>query len=31
MVYELGTYDNAIDARAAYLRAKKKYHVIEER
>ena len=27
----LGNYDNKLDARAAYLRAKKKYHVIEER
>jgi len=27
----LGRWDNVIDARAAYLRAKKKYHVIEER
>ena len=27
----LGTYDTILDARAAYLRAKKKYHVIEER
>ena len=27
----LGYYDNILDARAAYLRAKKKYHVIEER
>ena len=27
----LGTYDNILDARAAYLRAKKKYHIIEER
>ena len=31
VIYELGTYDNALDARASYLRAKKKYHVIEER
>ena len=27
----LGCYDNILDARAAYLRAKKKYHIIEER
>jgi len=27
----LGVYDNMLCARAAYLRAKKKYHVIEER
>ena len=27
----LGNYDNKLDARAAYLRAKKKYHKIEER
>tara|TARA_B110000090_G_C12973851_1_gene289998 strand:- start:14 stop:481 length:468 start_codon:yes stop_codon:yes gene_type:complete len=27
----LGYYDNILDARAAYLRAKKKYHKIEER
>jgi len=27
----LGIYDTVLDARAAYLRAKKKYHVIEER
>ena len=27
----LGTYDTILDARAAYLRAKKKYHIIEER
>ena len=27
----LGVYDNILDARAAYLRAKRKYHVIEER
>tara|TARA_R110002153_G_C13048146_1_gene470658 strand:+ start:74 stop:532 length:459 start_codon:yes stop_codon:yes gene_type:complete len=27
----LGNYDNKLDARAAYLRAKKKYHIIEER
>tara|TARA_B100000780_G_C20701068_1_gene278727 strand:+ start:42 stop:518 length:477 start_codon:yes stop_codon:yes gene_type:complete len=27
----LGNYDNILDARAAYLRAKKKYHKIEER
>jgi len=27
----LGEYDCMLDARAAYLRAKKKYHVIEER
>ena len=27
----LGRWDNVIDARAAYLRAKKKYHKIEER
>ena len=27
----LGRWDNVIDARAAYLRAKKIYHVIEER
>jgi len=27
----LGVYDTVLDARAAYLRAKKKYHVIEER
>ena len=27
----LGVYDTILDARAAYLRGKKKYHVIEER
>tara|TARA_R110000744_G_scaffold347399_1_gene452939 strand:+ start:37 stop:507 length:471 start_codon:yes stop_codon:yes gene_type:complete len=27
----LGCYDNMLDARAAHLRAKKKYHIIEER
>jgi len=27
----LGLYETILDARAAYLRAKKKYHVIEER
>ena len=27
----LGYYDTILDARAAYLRGKKKYHVIEER
>ena len=27
----LGYYDNKLDARAAYLRGKKKYHIIEER
>ena len=28
---DLGTHNNKLDARAAYLRAKKIYHVIEER
>ena len=28
---QLGRYETILDARAAYLRAKKKYHVIEER
>ena len=27
----LGVYETILDARAAYLRAKKKYHIIEER
>ena len=27
----LGNHDTILDARAAYLRAKKKYHIIEER
>ena len=27
----LGSHDNILDARAAYLRGKKKYHIIEER
>lgn len=30
-VVYLGVHDTILDARAAYLRAKKKYHVIEER
>ena len=30
-VMHLGYYDNILDARAAYLRGKKKYHIIEER
>jgi len=30
-VMHLGYYDNILDARAAYLRGKKKYHKIEER
>ena len=29
-VVYLGLYDTILDARAAYLRAKKKYHIIEE-
>jgi len=29
-VVYLGLYDTILDARAAYLRAKRKYHVIEE-
>ena len=28
---QLGLHDTILDARAAYLRAKKKYHIIEER
>ena len=27
----MGLYDTILDARASYLRAKKKYHIIEER
>ena len=29
-VMHLGYHDNILDARAAYLRGKKKYHIIEE-
>tara|TARA_R110000744_G_C18893047_1_gene508243 strand:+ start:38 stop:520 length:483 start_codon:yes stop_codon:yes gene_type:complete len=29
-IYYLGLHDTILDARAAYLRAKKKYHIIEE-